>query len=106
MQRAVRSAMLASALAGVFATVGWASHARADGDGDREALRQARARFEEGVAEAKGGNFEAARLSFAQAYAVHPSAVVLWNLALTEEKTGRAVDALTHFKQWTRADDA
>jgi hypothetical protein len=79
-----------------------AAEARADG-AEEEALRKARTRFEEGVAEAKAGDFEAARLSFAQAYTVHPSVVILWNLALMEEKTAHEASAMSHFKQYARS---
>jgi hypothetical protein len=74
--------MLAGALA-----VAMPSAARAQ---DLAAEREAQARFEEGIARVKTGNFEGARISF------------LWNLALAEEKTGNVLDALGHFKQFVR----
>jgi hypothetical protein len=66
------------------------------------AMREAQARFEEGLARVKAGDFEAARMSFTQAYAVLHKPLILWNLALSEEKTGRSLDALAHFKQVVR----
>jgi len=73
--------------------------ARAD---DSVLEREAQARFEEGVARVKAGDIEGARLSFAQAYAVVHKPTILWNLALAEEKTGHALDALTHFRELAR----
>jgi hypothetical protein len=62
-------------------------------------VHDAQARFEEGLERVKAGDYEAARISFAQAYALLKRPAILWNLALAEEKTGRVVDALDHFKQ-------
>jgi hypothetical protein len=70
--------------------------------------RAARARFEEGLARARAGQMEEARLAFLQALAVMHRPSMLWNLALTEEKTHRELDALGHFKEYMRlapADD-
>ena len=69
---------------------------------DDPAVRDAQARFEEGLDRVKTGDYEAARISFAQAYAVLKRPAILWNLALTEEKTGRWVDALSHFERVAR----
>lgn len=66
--------------------------------------REAEARFQEGLARVKSHDFEAARVSFAQAYAVLHRPQILWNLALAEEKTARVVEALQHFR--AVADDA
>jgi len=60
--------------------------------------REAEARFQEGLARVKSHDFEAARVSFAQAYAVLHRPQILWNLALAEEKTGHVVEALQHFR--------
>src|SRR5579863_7881808 len=65
---------------------------------DAPAVREAQARFEEGLKRVKAGDFEAARMSFVQAYAVVHKPDILWNLALSEEKSGRPLDALAHFK--------
>jgi hypothetical protein len=86
--------MLAGALA-----VAVPGAARAD---DPAAEREAQARFEEGIARVKAGNFEGARVSFLQAHAVLRKPYILWNLALAEEKTGNVLDALGHFKQFVR----
>jgi len=76
--------------------------------GDDRAVREAQARFEEGLKRVKAGDFEAARMSFLQAYVVLHKPDILWNLALSEEKSGRPVDALGHFKELARdaSDDA
>ncbi len=93
MRRAVRFALLTVALFVV------APRARAADEG---AERDAQARFEEGLQRAKGGDFDAARISFTQAYAVLRRPRILWNLALSEEKTGHTLDALAHFKSVAR----
>jgi hypothetical protein len=69
---------------------------------DDKATREAEARFNEGLTRVKNKDYEAARLSFEQAYAVLHRPLILWNLALSEEKTGRPVDALVHFRQVAR----
>jgi hypothetical protein len=69
---------------------------------DDTAQRDAQVRFEEGVARLRANNLSGALLSFQQAYAVAHNPVVVWNLALTEEKTSRALDALEHFKEYLR----
>lgn len=66
------------------------------------AQRDARLRFEEGLARVKSGRFEDARVAFAQAFAVLRKPDILWNLALSEEKSGHLADALGHFKQFDR----
>jgi len=63
---------------------------------------EAQIRFEEGLRRVKAGDLGAARVSFAQAYAVLHRTNILWNLALCEEKTGHPVDALEHFRQVAR----
>jgi hypothetical protein len=94
MRRAVRCALLAAALIATAAPA-----ARAAGD---KAIREAQARFEEGIARVRAGDFEAARVSFAEAYAVIRKPDILWNLALSEEKSGHLLEALGHFKQAAR----
>jgi hypothetical protein len=82
--------------AGVIA-LGAPATARAETTG---AEREAQTRFEEGLARVKAGNYEGARVSFTQAYAVLHKPHILWNLALAEEKSGHALDAIAHFKQF------
>ena len=67
---------------------------------DEAADRDARARFEEGLARVRASDFEGARVSFAQALAVLHKPDILWNLALSEAKTQHPLDALQHFKEY------
>ncbi len=69
---------------------------------DDKAVREAQARFEEGLKRVKAGDFEAARMSFVQAYVVLRKPDILWNLALSEEKSARPLDALAHFKEFAK----
>jgi hypothetical protein len=62
----------------------------------------ARKRFMEGVASLKSGNYEEARISFQQSYALKPSPAGLRNLAATELKTGRYLDAARHFTTYLK----
>jgi len=94
MKRTLEFALLAGALILTTASV---SHAA-----DEAAEHEAQARFEEGLRRVKAGELEGARVSFLQAYAVLHRPRILMNLALCEEKTGHATEALTHFKQVTR----
>ena len=93
MRRVIRAGLLAGGLVLSMAAV-----ARAD---DR-ATREAQARFVEGLARVKSGDFDAARMSFTQAYAVLHKPDILWNLALSEQKSGHFVEALGHFRQLER----
>jgi len=95
MRRAVRSAMLAGAIVVGLSGTSLADDAAA-------AQRDAQSRFNEGIARVQSGNFEGARMSFTQAYAVLHKPDILWNLALTEEKCGMALSALQHFKDYAR----
>jgi hypothetical protein len=92
MRRALRRATLAALVATALP-----AGARAD---DAATQREAQARFEEGIARVKAGNFESARISFTQAYALLERPTILWNLALTDEKTGHVLEALDHFKRF------
>jgi hypothetical protein len=73
--------------------------AAAPAHADDVTTKEAQARFEEGLGRVKDGDFEGARVSFAQAYAVLKKPDILWNLALAEQKSGHPVEALGHFKQ-------
>jgi len=73
---------------------------------DEKATREAQGRFVEGITRVKAGDFEGARMSFAQAYTVLHKPDILWNLALAEDKSGHLVDALAHFKQLAARDGA
>lgn len=96
----MRLATGALALAAILAaTVVPALSGHAAARADDVSAHDAQARFEEGLARVKGGDFEGARLSFAEAYAVLKKPDILWNLALAEQKSGHPVEAIGHFKQ-------
>jgi tetratricopeptide (TPR) repeat protein len=82
--------------------VGWLVSLPLDAAAADGVTREARARFEEGLAYLKANNFEGARVSFAQSYAVLHRPSILWNLALAEEKSGHALEAIGHFKEYLR----
>ncbi len=86
---------LAAALVGSTGT----RVARAEDD---VAILEAKARFEEGLGLADVGQHEAARLKFQQAWAVFKAPAVLYNLARSEQLTGRDVEALDHFRLFLR----
>lgn len=69
---------------------------------DDPATIAARARFKEGVDAYDKGQFEAARLSFQQAYAIKKHPAVLLNLAQSSLKSGHALDAAQFFKQYIK----
>jgi hypothetical protein len=79
----------ACALLPARATTAWSQ--------DNVAKQEASARLKAGLALANQGKWDKARLSFVQAYAVLPSADLLWNLAFAELKSGHPLDALQHF---------
>jgi tetratricopeptide (TPR) repeat protein len=93
MRRAVRWAIVMGALGVVVP---------ASSRAEDHSVRDARMRFEEGVAYVRVGDFEGARLSFAKAYEVLREPDILWNLALSEQKSGHLVDALAHFRELDR----
>jgi hypothetical protein len=62
------------------------------------AVREAEARFKEGLKHHDAGDEEGARLSFLEAYSVLKRPNLLFNLARAEQLTGHPVDALTHYK--------
>ncbi len=95
MPSALRSGPVALAALMVLATAAPAAGA------DDKATRDAQARFAEGLARVKSGDYEAARISFTQAYVVLHKPDILWNLALAEEKSGHSLEALRHFKELT-----
>lgn len=70
---------------------------------DDAAVKEAQARFDEGVALADAGKNEEARLKFTQAVAVLKAPSVLFNLARVEQLTGHELEALDHYKQFLRA---
>lgn len=79
-----------------------AAEAAGDKRGDDKAMKDAQARFGEGLRRYKKADFEGARVAFLQAYAAYPSADILWNLCLAEARAGRHLEALKHLRQYDR----
>ena len=71
--------------------------------GDAGDQQQSAALFREGVSAGKAGDYERAEAAFRGAYALTPSPSTLRNLALTEMRLGKMVDALGHLKVAVRA---
>ena len=69
---------------------------------DDAAVEEAKLRFGEGLDLADAGKHEPARLKFQQAWAVFKSPAVLYNLARSEQLTGHEMEALEHYRQFTR----
>jgi len=67
---------------------------------DDATTSMARARFKEGVEFYDKGDFEQARVSFLQAYALKKHPAVLLNLAWSCVKSGHALEAEKYFKQF------
>lgn len=65
-----------------------------------EANALAQQRYDEGIAALDKQDFEAARLSLLQAYAIDPQPRYLFSLAVAEEKAGHALEALGHLRQY------
>jgi hypothetical protein len=66
--------------------------------GEPREVQEAHARFDQGLRALDANDLDSARVAFAQAYAACPSVDILWNLAMTEARTGRHADALAHFR--------
>lgn len=76
--------------------------AGARAQGDDAITKQARARFQEGVDHYDKAQFEAARASFLQAYALKRHPAVLLNLAQSSLRSGHPREALRYFQQYLR----
>jgi hypothetical protein len=76
-----------------------AAHAQTSGDLARS---DAEKRLDEGLDRYAKGDFEGARLAFAQAYAVLTSIDLLYNLMRSEVKSGHPLEALVHIHQMLR----
>jgi len=92
-------ALITLALLATPATVSTVAHAQSDDPSITDAARQ---RFQEGVELFDKGKYEEARASFLQAYALKPHPTVLLNLAYSEVRCGRPVDAARHFTEFLR----
>lgn len=69
---------------------------------DDAATAEAQARFKEGLDLVDASKFGEARLKFLQASAVLKAPAVLFNLAMTEQKTGYDVDAVEHYRAFLK----
>ncbi len=67
------------------------------------ALAEAKERFREGLDLSDAGNDDAARVKFAQAWALFKSPPVLYNLGRAELRSGHRVEALAHLRQFASA---
>jgi hypothetical protein len=94
--RAIAAALLVSLAPTAFGVSAFAQPA------DDPITKQARARFQEGVDYFDKGNFESARASFLQAYALKKHPAVLLNLGLSCLKSNHPLEALTYLKQFLR----
>lgn len=65
-------------------------------------LETAKQRFDEGAKAYEAEDYEAARVAYAQAYALEPIPELLANLGHAELRTGRYVEAARHISQFLR----
>ncbi len=79
----------------LFLPVLWCASAHADGTVD-----DARKHFVEGVQRFQEGDFEGARAAFGRAEAEHHSAVIVYNLARTEERLAHPQAAIDHYEAY------
>lgn len=93
--RPLAAALLLALAPATFPTQAWAQPAQEDAT-----TAMARARFKEGVEFYDKGEFEQARASFLQAYALKRHPAVLLNLAWSCVKSGHALEAEKYFKQF------
>ena len=91
MSLTLRQAGLCIATCAVF----WTSRAPA---GEPDARERSVALFKEGVAAGKAGDYARAEAAFRTSYTLRPSGSTLRNLALTEMRLGKMVEALGHLK--------
>ncbi|MBL8607731.1 MAG: hypothetical protein JNL38_10440, partial [Myxococcales bacterium] len=68
--------------------------------GDDFRRKEAEERFKEGLALHERGREEEARVKFEQAYAALKRANILFSLARSEQLTGRAVEAIGHYRMY------
>jgi tetratricopeptide (TPR) repeat protein len=66
------------------------------------ASKDAHARFQEGLKRYEVGDFDGARIAFLQAYSVLHAVDILYNLSLSELRSGRPVEALHHLQEYMR----
>jgi outer membrane biosynthesis protein TonB len=93
--RCIAAAFLLSTAALTTPEMSWAQ-----GSTDEATTSMARARFKEGVGYYDKGQFELARASFLQAYALKKHPAILLNLAWSCLKGGHALESARYFKQF------
>jgi outer membrane biosynthesis protein TonB len=93
--RCIAAALLLSTAALTAPVASWAQSAS-----DEATTTMARARFKEGVVYYDKGQFELARASFLQAYALKRHPAILLNLAWSCVKSGHALEGARYFKQF------
>ncbi len=93
--RCIAAAFLLSTTALTMPEVSWAQ-----GSTDEATTSMARARFKEGVGYYDKGQFELARASFLQAYALKKHPAILLNLAWSCLKSAHALEGARYFKQF------
>src|SRR6516225_8166354 len=91
---------IALALLLTLAPAAFSPVAGAQSSAEDPTTAMARSRFKEGVDFYDKGEFEQARLSFLQAYALKKHPAVLLNLAWSCLKSGHALEADKYFKQF------
>jgi tetratricopeptide (TPR) repeat protein len=82
------------------------SHVASAQASDDATVKLARQRFQEGVAFYDKGQYDLARASFMQAYALHKHPAVLLNLAQSSLKSSHALEAAKYFQQYLRENTA
>ena len=78
------------------------AHGDAHAQAEDPLVKEARARFKEGVDLYDKGQYEAARAKFLQAYALHRHPAILLNLGMACLKSGHAAEAARYLTQFQR----
>jgi len=98
----MKSRFVAALMLVTFASASVSAPAFAQAGNDDPTTKQARARFQEGVDYFDKKQFDNARASFLQAYALKKHPAVLLNLAQSCLKAGHALEAAKYFQQFLR----
>ena len=88
------------------AGVGTGGKAHSGSDGSTAEEHEAAQRLAEAQVLALESKWDQARLVFLQAYAIHPTSVVLWDLAVAEIKSDHSLDAAQHLQQYRKHPNA
>ncbi|HEV3193415.1 MAG TPA: PEGA domain-containing protein, partial [Polyangiaceae bacterium] len=96
----MKPSSLATALLIAFAPIATTAPCRAQSASDDATTAMARSRFKEGVNFYDKGEYELARASFLQAYALKKHPAILLNLAWSSLKAGHALEGHRYFKQF------